>query len=316
MEGILHVTIYLDAVLLISFIFNGAILLLVSYIVKLNTRLWRWFIGTLLATLFVPLTLYFPNSFFNTIFGKSLYSIFIIFATFGFISFHHLLKNLITFYTVSFIAGGSLLSIHYLLDYSVQTSFHKFLLYVQSINGDQISLVVILLGFPITLYVTKMWSDRLVVDRFEREQLYQISLDWNNHCFETKAFLDSGNQLVDPITNRPVIVCDYLFMKKFFSETEWHHIERAIEHHEIELIPMHLMNQFSIIPFKTIAGENHYLFAIKPDKLTIQTENKKIVIQKVLVGIQISPMTNDATYHCLLHPRLLTLQPVELKRQS
>lgn len=312
MEGNLHVTIYLDAILLISFIFNGAILLLVSYIVKLNTRIWRLIIGSLIATIFVPLTLYFPHSFINTVVGKGLYSIFIVIVTFGFISFHQLFKQLLTFYSISFIAGGSLLSIHYILEDSVQTSFRRLFLYVNNMDGQEISLVVLFLGFPLTLYVTKIWSDKLIVDRYQRDQLYNILLEWNDHRHETVGFLDSGNQLSDPLTNRPVIVCDSFFMKKFFSESDWLNVKRAIEKNEIDRIPDHLYSHISIIPFKTIAGENHYLFAIKPDKLIIQTNENKMVIQKVLVGIQLSPISNDQSYHCLLHPKLMTLQPVEM----
>lgn len=307
-------TIYLDFVLLLSFLFNGAILFVVSYIVKTTIPWRRLLLGTVVATLFVPLTLYFPHSIFNTISAKTFYSILIVLLTFGYKSFQQTVKQLITFYAVSFIAGGSILSIHYLLDYSVETSLKKFLLYVDNIQHDEISLVVILLGFPISLYVAKIWSDRLILDRIQRGQMYKITLEFNDSRFQTTGFLDSGNQLVDPITNRPVIVCDSMFMKQFFSIDDWENVRRAIATDDVERIPFHLRHLFLIIPFKTIAGENHYLFAIKPDKLTIQTETSKIVVQKVLVGIQISPMTNDGSYHCLLHPHLVALQPVEASR--
>lgn len=311
MEGILHVIIYLDTVLIMSFIFNGSILYVVSYIVKQKIKRWHLLFGTLLATLFVPLTLYFPHTLINTILGKAIYSILIILTTYGFSTIQRLCKQLLTFYTVSFITGGSLLSIHYVLDDSKKTLIKELLLYVNGINGQEISLVVLFLGFPLTLYVTKIWSDKLIVDHYDENKLYNITLEWNGHLHETKGFVDSGNQLIDPLTNRPVIICDSTFMQQYFSKEEWPRVKRAIERKEIEHIPPYLYEKIAIIPFKTIAGDHHYLFAIKPDKLTIETEENKLVIQKVLIGIQLSPIVNDHSYHCLLHPQLLTLQPVE-----
>lgn len=303
--------IYLDVILIYTFLFNGAILLLVSYILKRKQPKINILFGTIIATMFVPLILYFPQTFINTFLGKSIYSILIVIVTFGVSSLRHVLKNLVTFYSVSFIAGGSLLSIHYLIEHSKPTAIKSLLLYVENLYGDQISLVIVFIGFPLTLFFTKLWSDKLITDHFEYEQQYKITLQWNGFTHDTIGFLDSGNQLVDPLTNRPVVVCDSFFMKQFFTTSDWTSIKTAIEENNLNSIPFHLYHQFSIVPFKTIAGDNHYLFAIKPDKLIVQTHDKHFVIKKVLVGIQMSNMTNDDYYHCLLHPQLVTLQCAE-----
>lgn len=295
----------------ICFIFNGAILYLVTYIVKQKRPFINLVLGTLLATLFVPIVVYFPQSFFNTIIGKVLYSIGIITITIGLKPIHHLFKSLVTFYLVSFVAGGAILSVHYVLDYSAQHGLRHLLLYVDNIYHTEISLVIIVLGFPITLFMTKVWSDKLIISELMTNQLYNVTLTWNNRQFSTLGFVDSGNHLVDPLTNRPVIICDEHFLQQFFSKEDWNAIKKVIKFNEPEHIPVNLLNKLSIIPFQTVAN-SHYLYAIKPDKLLVQSNNNRIVTTNVLVGIQLSSITNDHQYHCLLHPELVALAPSEL----
>ena len=311
MEGIIYVTIYLDIIMFICLLFNGAILFLVTYILKQKRPFGSIVSGTILATLFVPIVVYFPQSFFNTISGKILYSIIIIVVTMGIKSVYFLFKSLITFYVVSFIAGGAILSVHYVLEHSAENPLRHLLLYVENVYHNEISLVIIFIGFPLTLFMTKIWSDKLVLQEFVNQQLYNITVYWNDDQKSTTAFLDSGNHLVDPLTNRPVIICDATFMQQFFTKEDWIMTTHAIESNKPELIPFHLSNKFTIIPFQSVAS-THYLFAIKPDKLIVQAGQSQFATDKVLVGIQLSSITNDDAYHCLLHPQLLALQRTEL----
>src|SRR5699024_231412 len=167
----------------------------------------KWLSGTLLATLFVPIVLYFPESIFNSILGKVVFSIGIILVTFGGKRIDYLIKNLLTFYIISFLVGGAIISIHYLIEYSTNNSYKRLLFYVDNMYHNEVSLIVMFAGLPLTLLITKMWSDKLLVHEFMNQQQFTVELQFNNRVFRTNAFLDSGNHVVDPLTNRPVIIC-------------------------------------------------------------------------------------------------------------
>lgn len=306
-----YVTIYLDLILALSFLFNGAILYVVTYIMKQQFSMRQLLFGTSLATLFVPLIVYFPQSFLNTIVGKGLYSIVIIVATIGIKPLHHLFRSLITFYVVSFLTGGAILSVHFLLANSVQEErLRSLLLYVPNINRMEVSVVVLVIGFLVTLLVVKKWTDGLILERFMSHQLYNVQLTWNGKQYSTMAFLDSGNHLVDPLTNRPVIICDALFMKQFFQREDWYYLQRAIQANDATQIPAHLIDKFRLIPFTSVAN-SHILYALKPDKLIVESSEHRFETKDVLVGIQLSPIVHDRQYHCLLHPQLVVLTPSE-----
>jgi len=303
------VTIYLDILLLFTFLCNGAILYLVIYVMKQKRPIRYLFFGTILASIYVPIIIYFPNSFFNTVIGKVIYSIVIILVTIGRTSLSRLLKTIITFYVISFVTGGFLLSIHYMIAQSKRTFFDTLLLYTRNIYGDEISLLLLVLGFPFILWLIKIWSDKFILDSFKVKQSYKVKVFWNDSLYETEAFLDSGNELVDPLTNRPVIICDSTFMRKFFHEEDWRQIEKAITERNITIIPQPFIKSFHTIPYTTVAGEDQ-LLAIKPDKLEIITDQFRICTKRVFIGIQLGRLA-IGEYHCLLHPQIVTLEKVE-----
>src|SRR5690625_2512899 len=108
-----------------TFIFNGAILYIVRYLHRRKPSILRLLIGSFVATSFVPLVVYYPESMFNHIFAKVLYSIVIILTAYRLYSFNELIKHVFTFYIVTFIVGGSLLSVHYVVSTSFELPFQQ-----------------------------------------------------------------------------------------------------------------------------------------------------------------------------------------------
>src|SRR5690625_6899171 len=80
-----EVTIYLDAVWALNFVFDMMLLMLTQILAREDhTRKLRIMFGAFIASLLVPISLYFPNVFLTTVYGKVIYSLFIILCTFKF----------------------------------------------------------------------------------------------------------------------------------------------------------------------------------------------------------------------------------------
>lgn len=302
--------IYLDLILLLNLLFNLMILLLTKYLARVKTTIFRLLFGTMIATSLVPLVLYFPDSMFNTVIGKGLYSVLIIIGTFGLKGIQQTIKKLLLFYFISFSVGGGLFGLHFLIQDSLNQRTDKLLLYVNNIYGDQISLFVILLGFPLIWLFTKRRMDRHVKDKIKYDQMYDCIIALNGKSHQTIGYIDSGNHLVDSLSNRPVVICDELFLKNFFSEKDWDSLRKAIVEHDMMHLPNPIQNQISIVPYQGVGGSTDFLYAIRPDKLTIFYENEVIETKDVLIGIQLAELTADNRYHCLLHPEIIHFSPM------
>lgn len=274
--------------------------------------MFRLIFGTVIATLFVPLVLYFPHTLLNTLIGKALYSILIMLSAFGFQSIAIFFKRLLMFYFVSFVIGGGLFALHYLLEAPTRNNTNQLLFYVSNIYGDQISLVILFIGLPFLIMFTKIRMDQQTIDNLNYRQLYDVQLEWNGFCYDTVGFVDTGNHLHDPLTKRPVIICDSIFLKNYFAADDWQAVKEAIVALDPVLLPKYLQHQIQLVPYQGVGGSSNYLFAVRPDKLMISFDRKLIETNKVLVGIQLTNLADDQQYHCLLHPDLIHLKAIQI----
>lgn len=302
-------TIYLDAVWVLNFLLDFMLLMLTQALGREYTSKRRLAFGAFIASLIVPITLYFPNTYISTVFGKILYSILIILVTFRFISVKQMIKQFLLFYFVSFAVGGALFGAHFLLQHPISLSTNGLLTF-SSGYGDPVSWLFMIIGFPIAYLFTKGRMDKHVIEKIRYDQIYNVTITINKKSCSTTGFIDSGNQLTDPLTKKPVVICDETFLKQWFDQNEWDQLKRAYEELNVESIPINWEKYIQVVPFHGVEGKSNFLFALKPEKLSITYEEQQIVATKLLIGIQFSNLTDDKRYHCLLHPEIIKLATI------
>lgn len=293
-------TIYMDAIWLLNFFFDFLLLLLTQILARNDTSKWRIICGALIASFIVPITIYFPSSFFTTTIGKLIYSIFIIFTAFRFSTIHQFIKLFLLFYFITFTIGGGLIAIHYLF---LQNAMQVFT--VSPSFGDPISWLFVLIGFPIIWLFTKRRMDKHVTEKLKYDELCPVKVQIDSQIFSTMGFIDSGNHLVDPLTKIPVIICDELFIKQFFNTDDWQMLHESWTHFDLTKLPAKWKKRIQIVPYKGVKGHSDLLYVIRPDQLTITYQTIEMVTKKVLIGIQFARLTKDKQYQCLLQPQII-----------
>lgn len=296
--------IYLDAVWALNFFLDMMLLQLTQYLAKDNTKIRRLVLGAFIASLIVPLTLYFPNFFLTSFYGKFLYSIIIIVCSFRFQTVYQTIKLLFLFYFTSFSIGGGLLAIHFLFQNPMAISANN-LFVLNNSYGDPVSWLFVLICFPVVWLFTKRSMDKHAIEKIRYDQLCPITIEIKGISYSTTGYIDSGNQLVDPLTKKPVIICDEPYLKQWFTDNEWEELKKAHNELNFETIPDDWKKWIHIIPYQGVEGNSNFLIAINPDKLIISYDNKTISTSKILVGIQFAELTKDRSYHCLLQPQII-----------
>lgn len=281
------------------------LLALTNKLTKLNIKQTRLFLGALVASMIVPLTIYYPDSFFATLPFKIIFSIIIILTTFGYKNIVQLFKLLFLFYFISFSVGGGLIALHFTLKNPITTTNTGILTY-NSGFGDPISWLFVICFFPIVWLFTKERMDKHVQEKIRYDALYNVAITIKGIKHNTTGFVDSGNQLVDPFTKKPVVICDESFLLHWFEDAEWKTLKQAFENWEMERIPSKWLDSIVVIPYQGVEGGDGILFAIKPDMFTIAYGQQEIHTKQVLIGVKFGQLTNDASYHCLLQPELIT----------
>src|SRR5699024_3489200 len=160
---------------------------------------------------------------------------------------------------------------------------------------------------PLFILFMKGKLDRHVKDKIKYDQIYMVTLEIDNVIKYTNGYIDSGNKLTDPLSGRTVAVCDASFLIQLFQADVWAEIIKCIETSHLNEFTERLQHRISIVPYQGVGGSG-LLYTIKPDKLTVYYEDEVLETDKVLIGIQTNQLTQDGSFHCLLHPELIKLK--------
>ncbi|WP_053218958.1 sigma-E processing peptidase SpoIIGA [Virgibacillus senegalensis] len=297
-------TIYLDAIWLLNFMLDWMILMLTSYLTKRQHNRLRLILGALIASLLVPFTIFFPEFPLSTWWGKGLYSLLIVWTAFGWQNVKSFRASVGWFYFVSFVLGGSLIALHFLIGQQVLASSSGLLTFKTGF-GDQVSWLFVLFGFPCVWWFTKNRMDKHALDKLQVDHLFSITLSFLGKKVLTTGYMDSGNSLVDPITKEPVIICEQSLLLYWFSEEELAAFQRVQENLQLDRLPEVWEDKLRLVPYQGVGGGHSFMLVFRPDSIDTTYQNKQIVTNKVLIGMQFGRLASDGSYHCLLHPGLL-----------
>lgn len=137
-------------------------------------------------------------------------------------------------------------------------------------------------------------GSRMIIKRiFSSRQrlLYPVTLIDEEMEIHMLALLDTGNGLIEPISKKPVC----LVGKNVFEENE------AKEGGRKEFQPQ----KFRIIPYHSVGKEKGILCGYEMDRLIIDTDERKVIIEKPMIGISEVPVSSNGSYQMILQPELL-----------
>ena len=173
--------IYIDVLIVINFLFDFFLLLTINVALNRFTLIRR----LVLASLFGEITLFslfVPISSFMLSILKVFLGIMMVIIAFGYKNIKYTIYNVIYLYMLSVILGG----------------------FIYYLNGEfQISYAVILVIAPFILYVF-IFSIKAL--REIKNYYYKVEIYFGKEVYTMTGFLDTGNKLSDPITNKPIIL--------------------------------------------------------------------------------------------------------------
>ena len=106
---------------------------------------------------------------------KLVFSIAMVLAVFGFKRFKFFITGLMTFYLTTFLIGGSLIGIHYFIQFDMNLSTSLFLASVKGF-GDPISWLFVVLGFPLAWHFSRKNFERMEVTKIQYDQLVIVEI--------------------------------------------------------------------------------------------------------------------------------------------
>lgn len=256
--------IYLDVLFLLNFGFDFLLLLVVSIVLRRNIRMIRIILGGLFGGLSI-FTLFIKMNSLELFILKIMISIIMIIITFSYKNIRYFLKNFAFLYSTSMIFGGFLYFLNVEFSYKQEglVFYH---------NGLSINFIFLIILSPIILYIYIRQAMHL---KNNFSNYYKVNLYFHDKIFHLNGFLDTGNQLKDPTTGKPIIIVN----EKIIKENP---------------------ENYFLVPIKTI-GEESMIKCIKIDEIEIIGIGSKKDVLLGLTKIKIQMEGID----CILQQSLL-----------
>ena len=204
-------------------------------------------------------------------------------------TYKEMVKMIIFFYLTSFVFGGAALGVIYMVNsgkISIQNGV---------ILGNY-TLKTIFIGIIIAFFVV-LAAFKLVKAKISKSDLFC------NIEIKTRAMIDTGNLLKEPITNIPVVIVEDELLNDVIPKEILENIENILGG-DLEKIPKNIKEEYisklKVIPFSSLGKQNGMLLGVKANKIKVERENDVKNVDKIIIGIYTKKLSKKNEYKALL----------------
>lgn len=202
-------------------------------------------------------------------------------------------KVFLYFYAISFLVAGATIASSYLFtnEYTMFSFSYLWLL-----AGGFCALLV-------GLYASKYLTSSLIPSLLR----YKVRIRFAESSCEGEGFLDTGNSLKDPLTNKPVIVAEYDFIKSCLPSDLRQMMNVPVDEGEMieKLTTSTWANRLRLIPFSSIGKRNGLLVGVRADEILIKQGNNPLLQKNVIIGIYLDKLSSENSYQMLIPAEII-----------
>ena len=289
-------TIYIDVVFLENLVMNSIILVASGIILKKKMKWIRIILASSLGAIYTIIGYISVLEIYSNLILKVILSILIIYIAFNPQTVKQLWKDILIFYLTSFVFGG----VAFALIYVVKP---QDILMKNGLFLGTYPLKTVLLA-AIVAFIIIIAAFAIVKTKFSKKDMFcDVEVELNNKIIKTRAMIDTGNLLKEPITNTPVIVLEHTLLYECVPKEILDNLE-SILGGELVKIPEEVRNEYisklKLIPFASLGKQNGMLVGIKADSLKIIQDDQEKENKNVIVGIYNKSLTKRGEYRALV----------------
>lgn len=252
--------------------------------------------GSIIGAIYVVIYYCLQSKLYLNLILKILLSIVMIYVSFTPRNLKEMLKLLIFFYLISFVFGGASLGVIYMVNSGKISIQNGVLIGNYTIKtifiGAILAFVIVILAF------------KLVKSKFSKNDLFcNITIKINEKEIKTRAMLDTGNLLKEPITNIPVVVVEHTLLYEAIPKEILDNIENILGG-DLGKIPENIKNNYmsrlKVIPFTSLGKQNGMLLGLRANGLKVEEADDVKNVDKVIIGIYNKKLSKNDEYSALV----------------
>lgn len=269
--------IYADVLFLVNFISDYMALIILGKFMKLRIRQWRVIAGSAVGAAGTVL-IFCANA--QHLFFKIFLAFVMILCAYGFHG-KQTASVYAAFLLVMASVSGAVTLMVSVIPIGVNSVIKNGVVYFD-ISGALL-LAILLIAYPSVWIISKGIRSR------KNRSVYQARIERSGKNVTVNALFDSGNQLREPITKRPVVVAEWSAVRTLFDESVGFEelLDKAEEY------------RLWLIPYRALGSSDGRIFAFLADRIQIE----KQVTERVFIGVTGEIISKE--YQALLNADLI-----------
>lgn len=205
------------------------------------------------------------------------------------------IRLILCFYIISFLIVGMLIATNYFFS-----------------EKRTLTLKIIFEASLVTIIILKAIFEEVKRKTTLSEYIKLIVIEINNKTIKINGLIDTGNELIDSLTNKPVIVVEIDSICKLLKTETIENIKKFYSNEEKSYLDIFMKSEtginFTLIQYNTISSKGESMLGIIPSKILIANDHKALEPINAIVGIYPNKLNTKNEYQALLHKDLLELE--------
>lgn len=256
-KGVRHIYIYIDVYFVYNFLIDLSVIFATGDILNKKSKWYRMMLSAFVGAIYSVLTLFLKENIpVKILLTYVIVAELMIIIAFGRMDFFSNIKVILVMYGTTFLLNG------------IMNLFNK--------NSNMFLYIVIAIACN---GIVRLLIKLMVKEVKTRKKLLQVTIKEGGCKVSVTALVDTGNNLFEPMTGKPVSIVEKSVAEKIVNENKG----------------------FTFIPFKSLGKENGLLKGFFCQSIEV----RGIEYNNQIIGIYEGNLCNDNMYHMILHPKLL-----------
>ncbi|MDD4571589.1 MAG: sigma-E processing peptidase SpoIIGA [Clostridia bacterium] len=229
------------------------------------------------------------------------FSLLMIWLAFGALPLRSFCKAVLYFYLLSFTMAGAVLGGSSLLKSNGIDYF----------NGYSIHWLSLLFAAFAAVFLVR-WAISYIRRNFRKESLIRKAvISIGSQKIQVNTFMDTGNELKDPVTQKPVMVVEYAALQNIFPKAFSRLYEKYAAVDVVKIVEkanvMNMGFNLRLIPFNAIGRDNGILLGIKPKRVVFKGNKgiEDIMMRDIIICLYHRPLGKSKGYNAIINPMVL-----------
>lgn len=281
---------YVEYIFVENFFIDFILLYITGNLIKKKIIYKRLIAASLIGALYVILVAYFGKTFMMHFIVKISVSVLMIIVAYDNAGIVTNIRVILCFYIVTLIMVGIISALYYFTN-----------------NKLTVNLIVIsmFIGFAVLKYL----FHEIKIRKEKNDYMRTVNIEINNKTKSIKAFIDTGNELTDPLTGRPVILVNIECLKGILDEDTENEIIEFYSNKNKSYINVFLEKNYKlkmrVIRYNTISNKGELMICIIPNNISILSNDNNVIKADALIGIYPQRISQNNDYDALLFKKLL-----------